>query len=59
MRIMTYLDFNVYAAVHYGDLGEFHYGIRVPPMPGFEGLEQGMDVAPPLIDVGVGLRLRL
>ena len=59
MRVMTYLDLNFYVAAHYGDLGEFHYGIRVPPTPGIEGLEQGIDVAPPLLDIGVGLRLRL
>jgi len=50
MRVLTYLDLNVYGAVHYGHVGEFNYSASIPGLP---------DLAPPMLDLGIGLRLRL
>jgi hypothetical protein len=55
VRILTYLDFNAYAQVHFGDNGEFHFSADIPPVPGVEGLEDGIEIAAPLLDVGMGL----
>ncbi|MCB9727135.1 MAG: hypothetical protein H6744_03305 [Deltaproteobacteria bacterium] len=54
VRLLTHLDFNAYASWHYGRPGEFHYSLEVPAVPGVDGLENGVRVSPPLIDVGVG-----
>lgn len=59
VQILTYLTLNTYFAVHYGRTGELRYSVKVPAVPGVEGLEDGINVAAPLIDIGVGLRLRL
>lgn len=70
VRLLTYLDLNTYAALHFGNEGEFHFGMDLPPMevpeelaprlpPGLEdALALGMAVSPPLLDLGVGISLR-
>jgi hypothetical protein len=70
VRLLTYLDFNAYAAFHFGKEGEFHFALRLPkvevpeelapqlPAGLGEALSQGVSVAPPLLDLGLGLTLR-
>lgn len=70
VRLLTYLDFNAFAALHFGNEGEFAFGLRLPSMevpeelvpqlpPGLdEVLAMGIDLAPPLLDLGVGISLR-
>lgn len=70
VRLLTYLDFNAYAAFHFGNEGEFHFALRLPAVevpeeleaglpPGLgEALSQGVSVPPPLLDLGLGLTLR-
>ena len=59
VRALTYLDVNAYATTHLGEEGELRFGLEVPPVPGVEGLEEGIDLAPQLFDVGVGLTLSM
>ena len=60
VRTLTFLDFNAYAALHFGKAGgEFRLAADLPAVPGVEGLESGLSIAPPLLDLGVGLRVRL
>lgn len=70
VRLLTYLDFNAYVAVHFGNEGEFHFGLNLPAMevpeellpqlpPGLgEVLAQGLSVPPQFLDLGVGISLR-
>jgi hypothetical protein len=54
VRILTHLDFNAYASVHYGQPGEFHFSLDVPAVPGVDGLDNGLRIPAPLVDIGVG-----
>ncbi len=58
VRLLTFLDLNVYAQHHLGDNGELHYSYTLPPLP-FEGLEEGFAIRAPLVTVGVALRVAL
>jgi hypothetical protein len=54
VRILTHLDFNVYASAHYGRPGEFHFSFEVPATPTVPGLENGLRIPAPVVDIGVG-----
>src|SRR5690606_2966860 len=70
VRLLTYLDLNAYAALHFGNEGEFAFGLDLPAMevpeellpqlpPGLpEALAMGIDIPPQLLDLGVGISLR-
>lgn len=70
VRLLTFLDLNTYAALHFGNEGEFHFGLDLPPVevpedvaprlpPGLgEALGRGISVSAPLLDLGVGIALR-
>lgn len=70
VRLLTYLDFNAFAALHFGSGGEFAFGLDLPAMevpeeiqpelpPGLgEALAQGIDLPPQLLDLGLGISLR-
>jgi hypothetical protein len=51
---LTFLSVNAYGAYHFGDPGELHLGIDVPPIPGDPLLADGLHVAAPWVDVGLG-----
>jgi hypothetical protein len=53
----SFLNLNTYAQYHFGDTGEFHYGLQVDPIPGVQGLENGLDVPAPLFDLGFGAQI--
>lgn len=55
--VLTFLTLNVWATVHYGNEGELRLGLTLPPTPGLPGAEDGVRVAPPLIDVGGAVTL--
>jgi hypothetical protein len=48
--VLTYINVNAYAAIHFGEPGEFRFGLDIPPMP---GLEEGLVVPPSLVDAGI------
>lgn len=70
VRLLTYLDLNTFAAVHFGNEGEFHFRLKLPAMevpeellpqlpPGLaETLAAGLEVPPAVLDLGVGISLR-
>lgn len=53
--IDTQLRVNVYSQVHYGEVGEFRYGVEIDPVPGI--LPDGLKVPTPLVDFGVGAQI--
>ena len=55
--LMTFLTMNVFATYHMGQRGEFKFGISVPPLGGVPGLEQGFELLPPTLDLGVRFTL--
>lgn len=55
--VLTFLTLNLWATVHYGNEGEFRLGLDLPPTPALPGAEEGVRVAPPLIDVGGAMTL--
>lgn len=58
VQALTYLSVNTYASVHTGERGEFRLGFDLPAVP-LPGLEEGISVPTQVVDVGVGLTLRL
>jgi len=70
VRLLTFLDVNAFVAWHFGSRGEMHFGLDLPKVdfpdgapPGVppalvKALEDGVNLAPPLVDVGVGAQLR-
>ena len=73
VTFLTYVTFNAYAQVHYGQTGEFNYSYSQDALIPQEFLDlipdddreslpteltQGISVPGPLLDVGVGLRTR-
>lgn len=56
-RLLTYLDVSAHASYHFGDNGEFHFEVDIPPSSGVPGLGAGLHRAAPLLDVGIGLQL--
>jgi hypothetical protein len=59
-RVLTYLTFQLYADVHYGNQGgEFRFSINTPTF-GFNGsLIPPISVPPPTFDLGFGLRIAI
>jgi hypothetical protein len=59
-RVLTYLTFEAYADVHYGNQGgEFRFSINTPSF-GFNGVVlPPIYVPPPTYDLGVGLRIAI
>ncbi|MBI5509452.1 MAG: hypothetical protein HY903_11940 [Deltaproteobacteria bacterium] len=55
VRVLTYLDVNLYGAYHFGQVGELHYSYALEPLP-VDGLRNGIVIVAPRFDVGVGLR---
>ena len=53
---LTHLRWNVFTAFHFGELGEFHYGLEIEPNV---FVPEGISIVPPLFDVGLGLQLDL
>lgn len=51
--VLTHLSVNSYVAVHVGE-GELRFGLEVPPLP---GLEDGLVVTAPVLDLGIGAAL--
>jgi hypothetical protein len=56
VRVLTYLDVNVYGTYHFGDNGELHWGFTVPAQP---LVEDGFTVNQPIAEVGFALRVAL
>lgn len=50
--VLSFLTVNVYAQVHYGEAGEFHFSYEIEPIPGL--LDDGFTLNAPVADVGVG-----
>jgi hypothetical protein len=53
--VLTQMSLNAYAQYHFGKNGEFNYSLEVPAVPGVAGLEDGLAIDAPSLDVGVGL----
>ncbi|MEK7705871.1 MAG: hypothetical protein AAB426_12995 [Myxococcota bacterium] len=58
VRVLTYLDLVTFVSVHYGKIGEFHYGLEVAAVPAVPELAAGMHIPQPFIDAGLGLQLK-
>jgi hypothetical protein len=58
VRVLTYLDVNIYVSYHFGEVGELNYGYTLEPLP-FEGLEDGFVIDQPVVDIGVALRIAI
>jgi hypothetical protein len=54
-RVLTRMNLNVYTAWHFGESGEFHWSLDIPPVVGV--LDDGLQVDAPRFDTGVGLSL--
>lgn len=55
--LLSYLSLDTYVNYHFGKSGEFHYGLSVPPIPGY--LPKGIEINQPIADFGIGLRVAL
>lgn len=55
-KVLTWLEPNVFAAIHGGENGEFHYAFSLPPIAGV--LPDGLDIPAPLLDLGIGAVIR-
>ncbi|MCK6506630.1 hypothetical protein L6R53_25200, partial [Myxococcota bacterium] len=55
---LTWLSLNAYVAPHFGKVGELRYRLQLDPLAGVEGLEEGIDVPAPVVDLGLGARVR-
>lgn len=56
---LNWLSVSTYASYYFGDAGEFHYSLSVPATPFVEGLEDGLEIPAPTLDVGVWLSMDL
>lgn len=56
--VLTWLEPQAYVQAHFGDYGEFRYALEVPAVPGVPGLEDGLSVPAPMLDVGLGAIVR-
>lgn len=57
VNILTYLNLDTYVNYHFGEVGEFNYQLRVPPVPFIPQLAQGIRTPQPLVDLGAGMRV--
>lgn len=53
--VLTQLTLTAYGTYHFGEVGEFNYSLDVPAIPGI--LPDGLHIARPLVDVGIGASL--
>lgn len=53
--VLTQMTLNVYGQYHFGDNGEFNYALDIPAVSGVDGLENGIAIDAPSLDVGLGL----
>ena len=58
VRLLTFIDLNLYASYHFGESGELHYSYSLAPVP-VEGLENGFEINAPMIDICIALRVAL
>jgi hypothetical protein len=54
---LQYVTLNVFVAGHWGQVGEFRFGLDIPPLPLVPGLEDGFLLPPSWLDVGTALRI--
>ena len=68
VRVLTYLDFNLYTACHFGRTGEFRLSFDLPPLntpvllamlpePFQETARNGFSLPPLAVEIGFGLSL--
>jgi hypothetical protein len=55
--VLTYLTLNAFADAHYGNVGEFHLGVDVPPIPFVPALVNGFTLQNDLFDAGLAARM--
>lgn len=59
VRVLTRLSIFAFVAAHVGQEGELKLALDLPPVPGVEGLEDGVSVPPTIVDVGLWLSVDL
>ncbi|MCB9540236.1 MAG: hypothetical protein H6704_28820 [Myxococcales bacterium] len=59
VRVLTRLSIFAFVAAHLGQEGELKLALDLPPVPGVEGLEDGISVPPTVVDVGLWLSVDL
>ncbi len=58
VTVLTELSVNAYLTYHFGNEGEMRLRIELPPLEYPPGLEAGIDLPPPAVEMGIGARLR-
>jgi hypothetical protein len=59
VRLFRFLSLRSYLNVHFGDRGEFRFGLDLDPVPGSGFLDDGLSQPPPLFELGVALNATL
>ncbi len=57
LRVLTHLELSAYLSLHLGEQGEFHFSFAIDPVPSISGLENGVRVVAPLLELGVALSM--
>jgi hypothetical protein len=57
--VLTTLNLQAFVAYHAGQRGELRYGFDIPSQPQIEGLERGLTVRAPIVELGVAALLNL
>ncbi|MFO0726308.1 MAG: hypothetical protein U1E65_21160 [Myxococcota bacterium] len=55
--LLSFLSLSLFTQWHFGDVGEFRFGVDVPATPSVVGLEKGLHVGKPIVDIGSGLSI--
>jgi len=59
VNLITNLSLSAYAALHLGDQGEFKFHLTIPKNTDLSGLENGIDLHAPILDLGLWLTLKV
>lgn len=54
-QLLTFVTLNAWAVAHYGSPGELRLRVTIPPQPAIEGLEDGISLPAPVVDLGAAL----
>lgn len=57
LAILSFLSMSAFGQVHFGSRGEFKFGLDIPPVPGVMGLANGLSLADPIVDFGLGFSI--
>jgi hypothetical protein len=58
IKLLTYLDFEAFASINYGRIGEFRLRVEVPAAPGVPGLDAGLEIPAVTAQFGTGFSVK-